>query len=237
MNVGQANNRVESRLRDALAAVGTTVEPARLRPLIPPKRRGFRPRVRFVAVGLGLALAGAVGAVLLAPSERETVMVATGASSLLSGGWTKGQPEIAVFLCHDGSPLPACGAVTEPDGGGSDGVRPAPATPGTGITAAQQSELEQVLRARPEVKSITFEDRRTAYANVRRHLLDSGDRKLADALAVGDVPESFRLTMKPDTDWGAVTDAVKDMPGVAAVIDQKCVAEQAVSDRARCTAE
>ncbi|MDF2712885.1 MAG: polymerase subunit sigma-24, partial [Nonomuraea muscovyensis] len=36
-------------LRD-VAAVGTTVEPARLRPLIPPKRRGFRPRVRFVAV-------------------------------------------------------------------------------------------------------------------------------------------------------------------------------------------
>lgn len=234
MNTEQVNSRVESRLRDALAAVGTTVEPARLRPLVPAKRRGFRPRARLAAAGVGLALAGAVGAVVLFPSSPEPVVVTTVAAGLLAEGWTDGQPELAVFLCHERSVMRACGAVHEPGGAGHDGGLTAPPTGGKGITAAQRLELERVLKARPEVTSITYEDQRTAYANLRRRLLASGDRRPAGTLAVDDVPASFRLRMKPGTDWRAVADAVKDLPGVAAVVDQKCVAERAAADRGRC---
>ncbi|MDX3102115.1 cell division protein FtsX [Nonomuraea angiospora] len=217
------NSSVETRLRDALAAVGDTVDRASVRPLMPPRRRRFRVRARFAVIGAGLAMAGAAGAVTLAPAGRQPVVLAAGVSPFMAGDWTEGKPEIAVFLCKAGSESPSCGAVVESREGA---VASEIIAEGKGITAAQQADLERVLRARPELASVTFEDRRAAYTKFRQELQQRGDTKLAAALSVNDMPSSFRLKMKPDADWSAVAEAVKGMPGVDAVINQKCVDER-----------
>jgi hypothetical protein len=224
------NDSVETRLRDALVAVGDTVDRASLRPLVPPQRRRFRLPARFVVLGAALAIAGAVGAVTLTPDDQPTVVLAASVSSFMAGDWTAGEPTIAVFLCKAGSQSPSCGAVVGSGEGTIDSPREIIAE-GKDITRSQIADLQRVLEARPELESITFEDAQAAYANFRQAYPGA-----VDLVTIDDMPESFRLTMKPDADWTAMAEAVKDMPGVDTVINQKCISERPAAEFEACHA-
>ncbi|GAA0917455.1 permease-like cell division protein FtsX [Nonomuraea longicatena] len=225
------NDSVETRLRDALVAAGDTVDRTSLRPLVPTQRRRFRVPARFVVIGAALAIAGAIGAVTLTPADEETVVLAAGVSPFMAGDWTAGKPTIAVFLCKAGSPSPSCGAVLGSGEGTVDSPQEVIAE-GKAVTPSQILDLKRALEARPEIMSITFEDAQTAYKNFLQAY--GSNPEVARAVTVNDLPESFRLTLKPDADWSPVAEAAKDMPGVDIVINQKCTSEQ--RDKSMCYA-
>ncbi|MEU4323873.1 permease-like cell division protein FtsX [Nonomuraea dietziae] len=194
------NSPMEDRLRDALVSAGATVEPETLTPLRTPDRhRRFRVDLRLVAVAA--AMAGVAMFLLLRPTHHDAPVLAAG---MLPVSWSEGEAEIAVYLCKPDSPLPACADDVPPDRGA----------------------IEQALRARPEVKSVMYEDQQAAYEKFRQSRVGYEGR-LLELVTAADMPESFRLNMRPGTDWSAVIEAAHGLDGVATVINNVCVEKRA----------
>ncbi|MFI7463915.1 permease-like cell division protein FtsX [Nonomuraea sp. NPDC049646] len=129
--------------------------------------------------------------------------------------------QVSVFLCQDGSGLPACGAVRAPD---DDKVM----KDGKGATTRQKNEISALLRASKQVKSIRFEDRSTAYENFKRSYKDN--EALFAATRVEDMPESYRLQMRSERDdWGPLLKALRRQGGVASVLDHRCAVDAALA--------
>ncbi|WP_433249066.1 permease-like cell division protein FtsX [Streptosporangium sp. CA-135522] len=191
----------ENRLREALsAAAGIAVE---IRPLTAPARRGPRPSPRIVAVALAVA-AIAFGVVrLTAPSpelQGESIVAMS-----VSAVEPSGRPRVSVFFCKHGDPWPSCA--------------------GEGITETERENLRRALQARPEVESLTFEDRQQAWEDFQRQYKDD-DPELARAIVPEDLPESFRVRIKPDADPAAVARAASELPGVSTSVDQACALDR-----------
>lgn len=213
------NQGVETRLRDALGRAAETVDPAALRPLTPPRRRARAAAFRRSAlVAAAVAAAFAAGAIMLArPADRPEPVAALPDGMALVARMGGSGDDVTVFFCQANSPLTTC---SDASGAGRD------------ATDDQVAAVRSKLRGRPEVTSLTFEDRRTAYANFRREYRDTKD--LIAAVKVEDMPESLRVLLKPDADTRPVIEAVRDMPGVALVVDQRCLNRvKEESDRAR----
>ncbi|MGR6924329.1 permease-like cell division protein FtsX [[Actinomadura] parvosata] len=126
--------------------------------------------------------------------------------------------QVKVFLCVQGSPLPACG-----------GTMPASPTDGEGrqgkkITQAQKSVLRKLINSMPEVESSVFETQQEAYEKFR--IAYAKNKTLLEATRVSDMPESFLLTLKPGTSLKEVDNRLKRQPGVAQVVQPSCMAEQ-----------
>ncbi len=84
------------------------------------------------------------------------------------------------------------------------------------------------------MESVSFEDRQRAYEKLRSQLLDAGNTDLAAALTAGDLPESFRLKLREGASWRTMADTVRDLRGVATVVNQQCVREQRGSTLTHC---
>ncbi|MGP3933396.1 permease-like cell division protein FtsX [Nonomuraea sp. KM88] len=127
---------------------------------------------------------------------------------------------ISVFICVDGSAMPACGAQRT-----SGSVT----KEGKAATKAQKEAVEQMIAQMPEVESFFFEDQEAAY----RNFLSSykSNRTLVEATEVEDMPESFRLTMRATADRSRVVSDLKRQPGVAQVVDHACTREQIALER------
>ncbi|GAB2447836.1 hypothetical protein GCM10027187_13520 [Streptosporangium sandarakinum] len=193
-------NITEDRLRGALSAAAGTV--ADVRPLAVPVRRRTRLPMRVAAAALAVT-AVAVGVTsLAAPSSRpgEAMVVAMAAG----GTGPSGMADVSVFLCKDQDPFPNCG--------------------GKGIIEAEREELRRTLAGRPEVESITFEDQRTNWENFRRQNADN--TTLLNVIRREDMPEVFRLRVKPGTDSLALTRAAGGLPGVSNAVDTRCLLER-----------
>ncbi|MGW4661816.1 permease-like cell division protein FtsX [Streptosporangium sandarakinum] len=193
-------NITEDRLRGALSAAAGTV--ADVRPLAVPVRRRTRLPMRIAAAALAVT-AVAVGVTsLAAPSPRpgEAMVVAMAAG----GTGPSGMADVSVFLCKDQAPFPNCG--------------------GKGVTEAGREELRRTLAGRPEVESVTFEDQRTNWENFRRQNAD--DTALLNVIRREDMPEAFRLRVKPGTDSLALTRAAGGLPGVSNAVDTRCLLEK-----------
>ncbi|GGP97531.1 permease-like cell division protein FtsX [Streptosporangium pseudovulgare] len=193
-------NATEGRLRDALSAAAGTV--ADVRPLAVPARRRLRVPLRIAAAALAVT-AVAVGVTNLAapsPLPGEAMVVAMAAG----GTGPSGMADVSVFLCKDQSPFPNCG--------------------GKGVTEAGREELRRALAGRPEVESVTFEDQRTNWENFRRQNADN--TMLLNVIRREDMPEVFRLRVKPGTDSLALTRAVGGLPGVSNAVDTRCLIEK-----------
>ncbi|MFC6079645.1 permease-like cell division protein FtsX [Sphaerisporangium aureirubrum] len=204
------NERMETRLRDALAEAGATIEPGTLRPLARTRRRpSWRPWL--VAAGVAVVLAGAVTAsgARDEPADSPAVMM----PMAFTGTYREGGPEIAVFLCTEDSPYPSCGGRWATPGAGG----------GRAVTPEQIQAVRRALIAMPQVRSVTFRDKATAYVEFREDF--DSDEALLDAVSVEDMPLTFQLRMQPGTDWRAVMRAAQAMPGVSNTVDLKCAQE------------
>ncbi|MFC7593432.1 permease-like cell division protein FtsX [Nonomuraea antimicrobica] len=130
------------------------------------------------------------------PESQESIVAMS-----LSGTVPSGGPEVSVFLCKDGDPIPSCA--------------------GGGITRSERMNLQRELEARPEVEGIRFEDRQQAWDNFRRQHED--DPQLLKAMTPTDMPESFRARIRAGADSSAVAQAASELPGVSLSVDQACI--------------
>ncbi|MBT2233190.1 permease-like cell division protein FtsX [Nonomuraea sp. NEAU-A123] len=134
--------------------------------------------------------------------------------------WEK-NADVSVFLCGEQSSLASCGAVAAPD---STSSAPRFVKYGKAITPAQRRALGKEIGAIPGVQSTHFESQQQAYENFQRSYKDN--KALAQATKKSDMPESFRLELRPDADWDKVITKLKGLPGVATVVNGKCMIEQ-----------
>ncbi|GAA3543385.1 hypothetical protein GCM10022419_024430 [Nonomuraea rosea] len=134
------------------------------------------------------------------------------------------EPKVSVFLCAPSSAMPACGAKRTDDA--ASGVNEV-AKGGKGVTGAQKEDLARLIESMPEVESFVFEDQATAYANFKRSFAAS-NKALVEATKVEDMPESFRLTMKPDARWEKAVSKLRRQPGVGQVsyLSTSCITKQ-----------
>ncbi|MEO3795397.1 permease-like cell division protein FtsX [Nonomuraea sp. B10E15] len=123
--------------------------------------------------------------------------------------------DVSVFLCGRGSSQPACGAKrTSSDGQDVEVVKE-----GRKVTEAQKTAIEKLIEDMPEVDSFVFEDQEAAYRSFRKQ---NDDEKMANAIKVEDMPESFRLKLVQETDAGSVVRTLQRQPGVASVNSREC---------------
>ncbi|MEU4235114.1 permease-like cell division protein FtsX [Nonomuraea sp. NPDC026600] len=142
------------------------------------------------------------------------------AASEMGSDWEK-KAAISVFLCGEQSSLASCGAVAAPD---STNDHPKYVKYGKAITPAQRRALGKEIAAIPGVQSTYFESRQAAYENFLHSY--KGNKALVQHTKPSDMPESFRLQMRPDADWDNLTAKLQRLPGVATVVNQKCLIEQ-----------
>lgn len=177
--------------------------------------RARKRRLPRLAVAIA-AVAVLVTAVAVLRTSDEQAQVTTAA---VTGQWKEGDPELGVFLCGADSPYPSCGGGGVPGWEDGQTAPPEPIGGGKAIAAEQMKILEQTLDAMPQVETVTFICQQEAFTRMRRQFPDVADT------AVADMPQSFTLKLTPDADRNAVIAAVRTHPGVATVVDRKCIAQ------------
>ncbi|MEV4548577.1 permease-like cell division protein FtsX [Nonomuraea wenchangensis] len=113
----------------------------------------------------------------------------------------------SLILCSAGSAMVRCGK-----GRGKANKKAA--------TARERAAMAAALAKDPAVLSYVFEDQRTAYGNFKDAF--AGNDALIAATRVTDMPESYRLTLRPDADWNTVTNRMARMPGVSWASNARC---------------
>lgn len=228
------NEKVEARLRAALREAAETVDPAAVRPLLPPEpwvpARPPRHRRPVLAAAAAAAVSAVAGGVLFArsaappapePPADESVALPYGTPLAEPGSGAAA--DVVVFLCHRGALAPAC----------RDGKRPdEPARP---ATRREIDDVYRVLRARTEITAITFEDQETALENFRRRYRDN--KLLTELTKAEDLPESFRIALAPGADPKPVIEAAEALPGVAQAVDLRCLERAKAREEAAEAAE
>lgn len=187
---------IEDRLRDAMAARARTVPDDGLDHALPAPR-GTRPRglaIAAAALAVACTIAGVARLANPSPDPREAALSVTSLS-----GAADPSVDVSVYLCTDGSPFKRCR--------------------GGAATTREKENISRALRARRDVQTIVFEDRRTAFENFRR---SDADPELLAATRVEDMAESFRLKLVPGADPLAVARAAIDLPGVSNAVDEGC---------------
>jgi cell division protein FtsX len=112
--------------------------------------------------------------------------------------------QVSVFLCKDPDPFPQCA--------------------GNWATGVHKEEIRRTLDALPEVETVVFEDRRTAYVNFRAQ--NRENTVLMNAIQMEDMPESFRVWVVDPADRRMsekVRKAVEGLPGISNVVDSFCL--------------
>ncbi|WP_169948910.1 permease-like cell division protein FtsX [Microbispora sp. H11081] len=190
---------IEDRLRDAMAARARTVPDDGLDHALPAPR-GTRTRGLAIAAAALAVVGTIVGVARLAEPSANRRDVGVAAASASGGAASSGMVDVSVFLCTDSSPFKSCR--------------------GGEVTAWEKENISRALRARRDVKTVTFEDRRTAFENYRR---SETNPRLLKATRAEDMPESFRLKLVPGADPLAVAMAASGLPGVSSVVDEGCL--------------
>lgn len=107
--------------------------------------------------------------------------------------------EVSVYLCGEASQTPSCA--------------------GQAVTQTQRTELEDELRAMPQVQQVFYESQEQAYEQFREQFKDSPD--LVENVTAEALPESFRVKLRDPTQFEVVASAFTGRPGVEEVQDQK----------------
>lgn len=189
---------IENRLRDALSAASATV--ADVRPLVVPVRRSRAPlRIAAVALAVAVTVFGVVRLSTSSTLSRENIV-----AMAMSGPEQSGYADVSVFLCKQDDLFPTCGHV---------------------MTEDEKAEMRRTLETRPEVERVFFEDRRQAWEKFRSQNADNP--ALVKAIAVEDMPESFRAWIRPGADSKAVARAMGELPGVSNALDTSCMLRNA----------
>jgi cell division transport system permease protein len=89
-------------------------------------------------------------------------------------------------------------------------------------TQAEETQLEQRLRAMPQVLSVQYISQAQAYRDFRTYY--SNLPSLVHLAKEGDIPDSLGIKLRdPDADYGVVSSAVSGAPGVDAVQNETIV--------------
>ncbi|GAA4572338.1 permease-like cell division protein FtsX [Planotetraspora kaengkrachanensis] len=179
---------IDQRLREALSEAAETARLHSIRPLRVPSKRR-RPRVALLAAVPAALAIGILAFVRLTPPPMEA---ATGGPP----------PRLSAFLCLKDDVFPRCKGHGE-------------------ATTDDRRRIEQVLKSLPQVASFEFESQDEAYRNFLSNIVASADtrqRKWLTSVRSGDVPASFRVTVKSPDGLAAVTRAVEALPGVSNVV-------------------
>lgn len=112
------------------------------------------------------------------------------------------QLQITVYMCNKNSQTPNCA--------------------GGEVTTPQRQAIEQVLKTNPEVKSVEYVSKESAYQDLKKLQQSQGDSQDADlfkTVTVDDMNQSFRVTLKDPQKYQKVREAVSGMDGVNSVLD------------------
>ncbi|MBN6050799.1 hypothetical protein JYK22_02540, partial [Nonomuraea sp. RK-328] len=154
-------------------------------------------------------------AVAVVAQKMPGVALASNLSMAGMGGYTpaglKNREDIAAFLCNASSVGPACDRYAARK----------TSKHGKAVTVDDRKSLEKQIRAMPEVRKVDFESRPEAYANFKK--LYSGNKALLSAAKMTDMPESFRIFLRPGVDPAKVAAELRARPGVSQVIEMKCL--------------
>jgi cell division transport system permease protein len=92
-------------------------------------------------------------------------------------------------------------------------------------TAAQRAQLSQALSANPAVAHVDYETQTQAYQRFKQEF--SNSPSFVNTVQQGDIPDSFQVKLKnPQTDYGAVANAVSSKAGVDSVIDDRSILDK-----------
>ncbi|MEU6782601.1 permease-like cell division protein FtsX [Nonomuraea angiospora] len=92
---------------------------------------------------------------------------------------------------------------------------------GRAATLKEKKAIVAEIERTPGVEEYVFEDQATAYRNFAETY--AGNQALVNATKVSDMPESYRLRMRPEADWNAVSRRLAQLPGVSQVLNDRCV--------------
>jgi cell division transport system permease protein len=115
----------------------------------------------------------------------------------LTQGFWNDKVEVSVYMCneHDGGEGCEDGAVTE----------------------AQRDSIRQTLDDHPEVAKVYFENQEEAYENFQSQF----DESFASMVSPSSLQDSFRVALKDPERTDSVASAVKGLPGVVNVQDER----------------
>ncbi|MFI7129175.1 permease-like cell division protein FtsX [Nonomuraea sp. NPDC050153] len=119
--------------------------------------------------------------------------------------------DISIAICVKSSSMPACRS-----GRGK--------ASGKDATPEEKKAVVAAIEATPGVESYVFEDQATAYRNFIETYADN--ESLVSVTKMSDMPEWYRLKMRPEVDWNAVSRRLERLPGVQRVYNQRCLDDQ-----------
>lgn len=90
-----------------------------------------------------------------------------------------------------------------------------------GVTPAERGSLESDLRSDPRIASVTYEDKRAAYARFRADFRHSPD--VVAGVGPGDLPASFRLSLVDPRRAADIVATYSGLDGVDRVRDQRAL--------------
>ncbi|WP_460356759.1 permease-like cell division protein FtsX [Actinoallomurus acanthiterrae] len=183
---------LEDRVRDAYS-MADGWGPAAPPPLR--RRSARRSRLRFAAPLA--AAAGVTAVVFLAVglphrAPEETTPRGTGP---LVAPRPSGEAQVAIYLCSKISANPSCHRQD--------------------ATRAQQDAVDAALKKLPQVRRIEHITSAEAYAEAKKQFAGS---KIGDTIRPGDIPTSFRVTLRRPADRQAILKALMGRPGVDQVV-------------------
>lgn len=186
------NSPVEDRLREALTDAGATIDTSTLRPLRSPERRRFRMDLRMVSVATTVVLAGTAAFAAFGPGGDQDSAVTMNPPAAQSK-----QSELVAFLCTASSKQERCGA---------DDVR-----------ADRIQQIETTLKELPQVESVRYTSRASAYESLSRDFAQN--QAVLKAVKITDVPASFTMTLSQGADVSETLGRLRSVTDIDQVVN------------------
>ena len=107
--------------------------------------------------------------------------------------------EVSIYLCSETSTNASCNKADRTD--------------------AQKAQLEQDLKAMPQVSRVEYESKEQAYARFKDRFASTPG--FVQSTKEGDIPDSLRVRLKNPQEYKVVANAVNGRPGVDQVINEQ----------------
>jgi cell division transport system permease protein len=107
--------------------------------------------------------------------------------------------EVSIYLCSKTSTNPSCNKADRTD--------------------AEKAQLEQDLRAMPQVSRVEYESKEQAYARFKDRFASTPG--FVQSTKEGDIPDSLRVRLNNPQEYKVVANAVNGRPGVDQVINEQ----------------
>ncbi|WP_020520089.1 permease-like cell division protein FtsX [Catelliglobosispora koreensis] len=89
----------------------------------------------------------------------------------------------------------------------------------TDVTPEQRTEIQTKLDTDELVEKVDYESKEAAYENFKKLFHDA--KAMVDSVGPNEMPESFRVSLKDPTQFRAIDEGYRQLPGVQSVVDQQ----------------